>query len=274
MIAKKRVVTGLLGGLLLAASAMAAETFFLWVGTSDASWNDPSNWKKYQAAQGTTSQVSDESGIPGTTDQVRIGSSELRITNQVSISYFKCGVSTRATVTIDGGSLTTTGMSDYNSACFKTASGLIIKNGGSATFNSYLVVGTRQTQGGFVTIYDGTLRVPGAYFHNKDNDGTTNLNTRTTIYGGGLLDVDELALNSGVLNIAGGKVVVRGRNSFTEIEEWVRQGRIIAMDGSDGWTVYVDHDFATGWITLTAAPPTTVGLCNPVMRLAVEPEQS
>lgn len=266
---KRNIVIGAIGWLLVTGSALAQEHYFVWEGGADASWDDPANWTENRVtvtnAQGVTITLSEKTCCPGPESQVRIGSSVLRITNDITVGSFKLGVGRSATVTIDGGTLTSTGTKEYNSASYNTSAILIITNGGSAVFKNYFMVGFRQARGGIVKIYDGTLRVENNYIHNHQYAGTEDMNTRTIVYQGGLLDVDTLVLNSGILDVAGGTVVIRGRTPAFQVKDWIQKGKIIAMSGTDGWTVRVQEDPATAWITLTAEPPSTVGFICPAL---------
>jgi hypothetical protein len=131
------------------------------------------------------------------------------------------------------------------------------------------MVGFENTQGGSVTIYDGTLRVTKTYHHNETYAGTEILDTRTTINPGGLLDVNDLVLNAGILDIAGGTLIIR-RCAVYEVDLWFAEGRIISMGGKPGWKIKVTFDEVSGWTAVVAEPvmkPLTVGGLNPVPSL-------
>jgi hypothetical protein len=154
------------------------------------------------------------------------------------------------------------GSNNCNAASYRCNGSIVLKNGGSAVFVSRFFVGYRDTQDGSVTIYNGTFRVENGYYHNKDYTGTNVFGTRTTINPGGLLDVNDLILNSGVMDIAGGTLIVR-RNIEIEVNAWIAKGRIVAMGGQPGWNIKITIDPVTGWTSLVAEPatkPITVGM--------------
>jgi hypothetical protein len=207
-----------------------------------------------------------EKVFPGDADETRISGGAVRITTPVTVGYLKVGSEGSGTVIIDGGTLVTVGTSDYNSASFNAPGTLIVTNGGSAVFNSRFMVGFKNYGGGRVEIYDGTVRVARSYFHNKDYTGSEPINTRTTVHQGGVLEVNELILNSGVINIAGGTVMIR-KGYVEQITHWIAEGRIIAMGGAAGWKIKVTVDPSTGHIVLTAelsGESFSVGMRSPV----------
>lgn len=253
MDAKKGIGVVVLGAVVLIHSCWADRIVFTGQGQDD-NWNNPTNWVYYKSNPPRT-------GVPAEMDEVRLNPGMVvRITTPVTVGYLKVGVYGLEKVIIDGGSLVTLGTSEYNSANYKYSGTIIVQNGGSATFNSRFMVGYGETSlgQGALEIRDGTVRVADVFFHNMNYSGTETLRSRTTIYGGGLLDVDKLTLNSGVMDIAGGTVVVRS-DVVRDVERWLAEGRLIAMGGAEGWTVKATYNIETGWTTLVAAPPATVG---------------
>ncbi len=258
---KNLIKWSVLGAALMAGTVQADRVFFTGAGGSD-NWLDANNWSN-KDKQGAP-------GVPGDADQARIpGGVVVKITNAVTVGNFKCG-STEGTgtaqVTIDGGSLVTGKNVDYNSACYNVPGTLIVQNGGSAVFNTRFMVGFLDAQGGSLVIHDGTVRVADIFYQNMKYTGTDILNTRTTINTGGVLDVNDLILNAGVMDVAGGTLIIR-RSILHIVEQWIIDGRIIPMGGQPGWKLKVTPDDATGWITIVAeamTEPFTVGMLEPV----------
>jgi hypothetical protein len=181
-----------------------------------------------------------------------------------------------AEVIIDRGTLHAVGTNNCNAPSYRCNVAIIVKNGGSAAFTARFYVGYRDTQSGSVTIYDGTFRVTSSYYHNKDYVGTNVLGTRTTIKSGGLLDVDNLILNSGVLDIAGGTLIVR-RDISVELDKWIAGGRVIVMGDASGWKIKATVDSITGWTTVVAEPmtgPFSVGKINSGVLFCPSPVES
>lgn len=253
------LVTACLLGFAIATGSASADILRFANSTGDELWSNPANW--------INETNPEEPGVPDSTDEVRIGNAAVKLTTEVTISNLKAGDAgagvevasgESATVLIDGGELLATGADGFNSAGYKMPGTLIIQNGGSASFGSYFMVGHKKTQGGSVIIHKGTLRVASKYVHNMYYEETDLLNTRTTINPGGLLEVGDLKLNAGLINLAGGTLIIR-RLATVEVEEWVKAGLIIAMNGAAGWTIQATFDPSTGWTTVVAVPPATVG---------------
>ncbi|MBM4152210.1 MAG: hypothetical protein FJ220_01630 [Kiritimatiellaceae bacterium] len=210
-------------------------------GAMDKNWYNPNNW--------SGQQLTESQGIPGANAEVRItAGASINITNAVTVEYFKngCDGGKKSTgiITIDGGILLATGTVDYHSVCYNRPATLTVKNGGSATFNSRLLVGNKDYQGGSLIIHQGTVRVIGNYYHQSGYTGTAALKASTTIYTGGLLDVNDMILNAGVVDIAGGVLVIR-KDAVDAVNQWISSGRIIAMSGLDGWRIKVSYDDET-----------------------------
>jgi hypothetical protein len=207
-----------------------------------------------------------ETVFPGDEDETRICSGIIRITTRVTVGYLKVGAEGSGKVIIDGGSLVTVGSSDYNSASYKVPGALIVINGGSAVFNSRFMVGFQNSGGGRVEIYDGSIRINQTYYHNMEYNGQDKINTRTTIHAKGILDVNGLILNSGIMDVSGGTVIIR-TGYAEQINQWVADGRIVAMGGAEGWKIKVTVNPSTGYITLVAEPSGetfSVGMICPV----------
>lgn len=225
---------------------------FHFIGSKGAdNWDDVNNWNNITNPE--------KRGIPGAADKSVIqGGRTLKLTNTVTVGYFRNGVDGVArgasSVIIDGGTLNTVGDGEWNSITRNCATTVIIKNGGVATFKSRLVVGYMNTGSGALIIQEGTVRVEDTFCHHEHYDGTEPLNVRTTIHSGGLLDVDKLILNAGVLDLAGGTLVIR-KGAVSEVDQWVASGRIVAMGGAEGWSISNTVNPETGWVTVQAAEP-------------------
>jgi hypothetical protein len=190
-----------------------------------------------------------------------------RITTPVTIGYLKVGangIGVNGKVIIDGGSLVTTGISDYNSASQSANGSIIVTNGGTAVFNSRFYAGNKPEGVGTLFIEGGSVRVASTFCHHMEYTGTNTLYTRTIIGEAGLLDVDMLVLNAGVMDIAGGTVVVR-MGHVEQINHWIAEKRIVAMGGTEDWRVKVKYDPVTGYIVLSAERFVTVGAVRPVL---------
>ncbi|MCU0858381.1 MAG: hypothetical protein MUC65_08285 [Pontiellaceae bacterium] len=240
----KRLLAQCIGMLSIAISAGADNIRFINSGDNQ-NWTNADNWICTNSLKNHV--------IPGDDDEARIGNAAMQITTPVTVGNFKSGVGGPANVIINGGSLLAVKTCEYNSACYLFPGTLVIKNGGSAAFGSYFMVGFKDTQGGVVKIHDGTVRVARVYFHNEQYEGADPLDTRTTIYTGGLLEVGALELNAGVMDIAGGAVVVKNI-SLEKVFQWIEDGRLTAMGGKEGWKIKTTSDPATGYITMVAEP--------------------
>jgi hypothetical protein len=241
---KKTMNCYLLSIVIMTGWVHAARIVFTGAGGDDC-WTNEANWVYYKSNP-------IKRGTPTTADEVRLNpNTTVRITTPVTVNYLKTGVNGYGTVIIDGGSLSTVGTEDYNSASYNSLGVIIVTNGGAALFNFYFMVGFENHAGGRVEIYDGTVRVPGIYYHSKDYTGSEPVDTRTTISKGGVLDVNELTLNTGIMDVAGGTLIVRmGRAE--EINQWIADGRIIAMGGAEGWKINVTVDPKTSYTVIVA----------------------
>jgi hypothetical protein len=249
MITRKRMNLCVLG-IALAACANAQDNRVMFTGGGgDDDWNNAANW--------------DKGVVPGETNEAGIAVGTIKITNTVTVGYLKAGLGRTgpSKVIIDGGTFKAIGMVEYNSSTYRGYGSIIVQNGGSATFNSRFFVGFEDTPKASMILHDGTFRVASTYYHSFGYAGTEALATRTAINTGGVLDVDNLVLNSGVLDIAGGTLIVRRDISF-ELDQWIMNGRIIVMGGAPGWKIKATVDSTTGWTTVVAEPitaPVTVG---------------
>ncbi|MBM4153401.1 MAG: hypothetical protein FJ220_07765 [Kiritimatiellaceae bacterium] len=225
--------------LALTASAKTDDPVSLFTNhTGDNDWTNPQNWE--------------DQTLPGTNHIARLGRSAIaRITTNMTVGALQNGVNASSSVIMDGGTITTTSRSLYNSASYnQSGSSLTILNGGQLYIESYFIVGVRGTPGGSVSISNGTLFVKGVYAHNRDFSEPAARNTRTTVHPDGTLNVGSLDLNAGVLDISGGTVIVRQDNRY-QLQEWIENGRIVAMGGVDGWKIKIGYNEETAETLLT-----------------------
>ncbi|MCU0857542.1 MAG: hypothetical protein MUC65_03960 [Pontiellaceae bacterium] len=245
-------------GFAAAAGMAAADVFHFTSPGADQNWTNVTNWVCIKEREDRV--------LPGNTDQARIDHVAVRITTAVTVGYLRSGVGGPGTVIIDGGSLVTVGPGKFSSASYNSPAIIIVTNGGSALFNFYFMVGCLNYPEARMEIYDGTVRVSGTYYHVRNYAAPDPMSTRTVIHEGGLLEVDVLELNAGVLDIAGGKVIVR-RSRADQISQWVAEGRIVAMGGAAGWAIKAVLDPETNYTVLVAEPsaaPLSVGMRSPV----------
>lgn len=241
---KKKTVTYLICILTLLSTSTWAERINRIQLEADDNWTNQNNWVY-------TSGLA-PSGIPKASDIVRITKgAKVRVTTEVNVGSVHISSDGSGVLIIDGGTFTATIPNEYNSAGNRPSGSIIVENGGKATLHGRVLVGLKNAPTGAFIVKKGSVRVPNIFIHNEGYTGTEAQNTRTTVYSEGLLDVDRLQLNSGVLDVAGGTVVVR-QDVAVQINQWVEDGRIIAMSGVDGWHIKVTVDAETGWTTIVA----------------------
>jgi hypothetical protein len=241
---KKTIELHLLSFMLMTGLA-AGDIFHFTNSAPDQNWTNVNNW--------VCAEKREERVLPGAADEARIDHAAVRITTAVTAGYLRSGIGGPGTVIIDGGSLVTVGRSEYSPITYNSPAVIIVTNGGSALFNFYFMVGCLNYPEARMEIYDGTVRVSGTYYHVRNYAAPDSMSARTVIHKGGLLEVDMLELNTGVMDIAGGKVIVR-RSRADQISQWVAEGRIVAMGGAAGWTIKVVRDPETGYTALAAEP--------------------
>jgi hypothetical protein len=256
---KKIMKVCLPGIMILTGPVQAARIVFTGAG-GDQCWTNGANWVYHNSNP-------IRRGVPTDGDEIRLNpNTTVLITTPVTVRYLKAGVEGQGTVIIDGGTVVTTGPSDFNSAGGNSFGTIIVKNGGSALFNSRFFVGNKTDSKGTLIIEGGSVRVTGLYAQHLESDATPLFQTRTTVGDGSLLDVDSMILKGGVIDIAGGKVVVR-TGGVEQINQWIAEGRIVAMGGAAGWKIKVTIDPASGYVSLVAelpGAPLSVGMRSPV----------
>lgn len=209
----------------------------------DHDWANAANWNN-----------SNKPGVPGAADVAQlIDGATVTLTGEVTVGAVHMASLGTAQLTIDGGKLIATLEADYNSVGYAGPGSLIIQNGGSVIYYGHVIVGLKDAEGGAVVVRDGTMRVANSYCHNEGYFGKELRNTRTTLYPGGLLDVVNLVPNSGVVDVAGGTLIIR-RNVIQKVEEWVASGRIIAMGGDQAWKIKTVFDTRNDCTIVIAVP--------------------
>ncbi|MBM4152930.1 MAG: hypothetical protein FJ220_05355 [Kiritimatiellaceae bacterium] len=210
---------------------------------TDSDWANASNWS-------CTNSLKNQA-LPGNDVEARINNASVRLTTAVTVGNFKIADSSPAELIIDGGTLQTVDKHRGNGIGYFHPATLIITNGGSFICSSFFVAGRQEMQGVRVEIYDGTLQVAREYRQNHLYEGSEPLDTRTTIHPGGVLEAKKLELNAGVLNIAGGSVIIK-EAAISEIEQWIQEGRITAMGGKADWKINASLDPSTGFLVMIA----------------------
>ncbi|MCU0858472.1 MAG: hypothetical protein MUC65_08740, partial [Pontiellaceae bacterium] len=219
-------------------------------------WTNEANW--------VYSDKKTPSGVPGPADIARVlHGARAEITTEVVVGSVRLSGDGPGTLIINGGSLTAmlVSDSDFSSACYRAFGSMVVQNKGSAFFYSRFFVGFSNAPSGSLIIHEGSVRVANSYTHNWHYTGSSEvaLHTQTIIYKGGLLDVDTLVLNAGVMDIAGGTLIVRFSCPVEQVNDWVANGRMTAMGGSREWKIQATFDSATGWTTIIAVPVVLVG---------------
>lgn len=234
---------GILGLMITAGTAQAAILQYTPRDGTDK-WKDQSNW---DVIEGTK-----EAGLPDANDIVWLrNDSSVRVTAEAVAKALKIGKESTGSVLIDGGTLHTTGMDEFTVVGDKAPGRLTIQNGGSLTCDSNFSVGSKDSSGSSVIIHKGLLRVANCYYHNEQYAGAAPIDTRTTIHTDGILEAERIELNAGVIDIAGGTVKVL--NVTAELaNQWIAEGKVIAMGGQEGWIVKVTTESDTGLLVMTA----------------------
>lgn len=204
-------------------------------------WLDPQNWRNYS--------------IPGTNDAVVFSPGKTaRLKTSATVLAIQLGVGGSEGLIVDGGALEVVGEGkhDWSIIGYKNDGTLTVQNGGSVTIKNWLLVGKFGT--GTLTIYEGSVSI-GKNFrqHSQEEGPVDDSATKTTLYSGGVLEANGIDLISGVLDIAGGTLMIR-QNVIMQIEQYVEAGRIIAMGGEAGWKIQASMDAKTGWTKVIAVP--------------------
>lgn len=119
--------------------------------------------------------------------------------------------------------------------------GSLVVNGGMLEYNGWVSV-ANEGKGTFI-LNEGTVRVANTFFHNLRNGG----GVTATFIRGGILDVNKMVLNAGVLEISGGVVRIRTGTSDADIQNWINKG-LLKIKGSDN-AVKDFHYTLTRWGT-------------------------
>lgn len=226
---------------LLAAAMMTNAQ--IWYGLEDGDvWSDASNW------------IGGSGGVPGVSDWAEIIydfpktcilDSDAGIINTLHISAGGTGASM---VIKNGGSLTVSG-GDVSPGWNNNGT-LTIETGGSLTANCMFTVAMYDDTDSFARLIlnGGTLTVNNAFYHGIYFDGSSTVDIRTEI-NAGVLDVDALILDRGIMNIANGTVIVAG-DVLGLVANWVSAGRLTAFDGAGT----IVAQLGDGYTEITAVP--------------------
>lgn len=209
-------------------------------------WSDASNW------------IGD--GLPGSGSwvDVQMGWTQpcLLDSDAGTIGTLHVGVWEHGgTMTIkNGGNLTVSG-GDVAVGWNRTGT-LTIETGGSLTANCLFTVGMFADEPGSANLIldGGTLTVNNAFYHGI-YFGSNIVDVRTEI-NAGVLDVDALILDRGVMNITNGTVIVAG-DVLDSVSSWIAAGRLTAFDGAGT----IVAQLGDGYTQITAIPePATLVL--------------
>lgn len=253
----KKIITGIaLCGMVAGLAQGAIYRFDSQAPGGDDDWTNGQNWRNQD--DGNSKGV-----VPGALDEVRFnyGGAEGEITSDVgTISQLRIGIDdTGGKLTVSStGVLNVTGSSNMIGWNAGGNGGILLVNGGSITYGGWL--GVANNGDGTFELNGGNVRVANAFFHNLEN-GTGTASSSITA---GLLDVNAMTLNSGVMDISGtGEVLIRAGTSASQIAGWI-SGGLMTIDGSGAAVVDVDYEltaFGGSGQRITVIPePATLGL--------------
>lgn len=219
-----------------------------WYGLdSGDAWSEPSNW------------IGD--GFPGPDTWVEIGvgfAQPCLLDSDASCKWLHVGVydDAAASLTIkNGGNLTVNSGGDVSIGWNRNGT-LNIETGGSLTANSLFTVGMYADVPGYarLNLQGGNLTVNNEFYHGIYFGGVA-VDVRSQI-DAGVLDVDVLHLDRGVMDITGGMVIVNG-DMTGAVASWIAAGRLTAFNGAGS----IVTEVSDGRTTITAVPePATMVL--------------
>ena len=232
-----------LGLSLIVALAATVSHGAVWVGWDAADvWSEPSNW-----STGVLPEADEKVQLFHPAAQPCILDSDAGVTigslvigdNNGPVSMIVC----------DGGLLT---VGNWAAAGYNRSGSLTVE-GGEITCLSIFAVGMYDDVAGAasLTMSGGQMTVSGTFFHGLYYDGSAAMEVRSQL-DGGTLEVGGINLATGVMNIAGGTLVVNG-DVTALLESYKQSGRLTAYDGSGG----IQYDFGAthpGKTTVTAIP--------------------
>jgi hypothetical protein len=199
----------------LIASLSSAEIFRFT--TPNGNWMDGKNWET-QNPDGTWK---DAGALPRANDRINHcfdGKTIILADDAGTIQKIDIGMGRDKNhlelITNDGANLT---VSERGSCIGKNSPGTLTMNGGCILFKEDLNVA--DLEDGTLLIEGGLIRVEDDFFHNEDR----NPGSPTTRLHGGILDVEFMTLNKGVLDIAGGTLRIRAI-SKEQIQQWSFDG--------------------------------------------------
>jgi hypothetical protein len=253
---KKLITAVALCGMMASVASAAIYRFDSQAAGGDDDWTNGDNWVNQD--DGNSKGV-----VPSDLDEARFnyGGAEGVLTTDVgTIAKLQLGLDdTGGKLTVSStGVLSVTG--DFNTIGWDAGGngGILIVNGGQITYGGWVSVANVGT--GTFELNGGLVRVENAFYHNLYNNGGTASSSITD----GLLDVNAMALNSGVMDISGdGEVLIRAGTSEAQIAGWISSG-LMTINGSG--TAVLDTDYALTAYggdgqRITAIPePATLGL--------------
>lgn len=222
----------------------------IWYGLDDGDvWSDPTNW------------IGGSGGVPGASDWAEVVYDFPKpcildnAAGPINTLHIAAGGTGASMIVKNGGSLTVSG-GDVSPGWNNNGT-LTIETGGSLTANALFTVGMYDDVDSYARLIlnGGTLTVNNAFYHGIYFDGSSSVDIRTEI-NAGILDVDALILDRGVMNIADGTVIVAG-DITGNVSSWVTAGRLTAFDGAG----IIQAEVIEGSTYITAVPePATLAL--------------
>jgi hypothetical protein len=215
----------------------------VWYGLEDGDvWSDPTNWTS--------------NSVPGANDwaeiiydfpKVCILDSDAGTINTLHIAAGGAGASM---IIKNGGNLTVTG-GDVSPGWNNNGS-LTIETGGSLTCNGLFTVGMyADVAGSYAHLFlqGGILTVNNVFYHGIYFGGNP-VDVRSEI-NAGILDLDALVLDRGVMDIANGTVIVNGDYTGA-VAAWIASGQLTAFGGTG--TIFAEVVDGRTYITAVPEP--------------------
>jgi hypothetical protein len=230
--------------LCVAATTMALDKD--WTNASgDRLWRNTANW-----SGGICPTSDDKAAIRNDTiDGPIIDSSTMALANYVVLGDW---ASTHDTVTVTGGSLTTTEW--FILGYYIQNNGTLTVSGGTVDIGSYMHVGFGGT--GTVTISGGSIAINGQLNVAQPSGGTGTVNIN-----GGTLSAGSLSIyTGGKINITAGTLIVDG-NQIGTLQAHEANHRLVAYNGG-GKCVYDYNNINPGKTTVTAIASSTISWDN------------
>ena len=193
----------------------------------DNNWFDGTNWQNHTTEEKGWS-VSGGLPLPGPDDDVRFnygGATGVLNADAGVVGRLQIGLDdTGGALMFNSGAKLIVSLDD--NVVGKGSAGRLIVNGGHLSYGGDLNISSN----GVFELNDGLVRVDSVFYHHRDERSG---GARTTIKGG-VLDVNTMELNAGVLNITGGIVRIRF-GSKAEIKQWISDGSMTFHGVSGGF---------------------------------------